>query len=158
MMRTKKMWISAVTLLGLSACGSSGGQAFSVGPGFSPDPATATGNAGGMTDASSLSGDCRGWIASSPNHVLTVTGAMPMLRIAANGGAADITLVVQRPDGTYLCNDDSDGLNPMVEGAFVPGEYKIFIGSYDAQSAGSAYRVGVSGQPTMTPTSLGAPS
>ena len=76
---------------------------------------------------------------------------------APNGGTNDITLVVQRPDGTYLCNDDSDGLNPMVEGPFAAGAYQIFVGAYSAEAAGASYRLGISELPTTTPTSLGAP-
>lgn len=159
---SKRILISAVAGLGLAGCcfgggGGGGGAAFNLAPGFTPDPQTATGNAGGLTDASTLSGDCRGYIASSPNHVLTATAAFPNLRVAVNGGTADVTLVVQRPDGTYLCNDDSDGLNPMVEGPFAAGEHKIFVGSYSAESAGAGYRIGISELQTTTPTSVGTP-
>ncbi len=159
---SKRILISVISAgIGLGGCCfggmGGGGAAFSLTPGFTPDPQLATGNAGGLTDSSTLSGECRGYIPSTPNHVLTATGAFPHLRIAANGGSADITLVVQRPDGTYLCNDDSDGLNPMVEGPFAAGEYRIFVGSYSAESAGAAYRIGISELQTTTPTTIGTP-
>ena len=65
----------------------------------------------------------------------------------------DITLVVHRPDGTFLCNDDSEGFNPMVEGNFSPGRYRVWIGSY-AQGENGSYRLGLSAQPGMTPSRL----
>lgn len=161
---SKRILISAIAGLGLAGCcfgggsmGGGGGAGFSLAPGFTPDPATATGNAGGLTDASTLSGDCRGYIAATPNHVLTATGAFPNLRIAVNGGSADLTLVVQRPDGTYLCNDDFEGFHPLVEGPFAAGEHRIYVGSYNAESAGAAYRLGISELQSTTPTSVGTP-
>lgn len=180
----KRFWISASAGLILTGCcmgslgdiaggagggGGGGGLAgggpsvggngtnFNLGPGFMPDPATATGTAGGPTDASTLQPDCRGYIATTPNHVLTATGAFANLRIVVNGGNADLTLVVQGPDGRYLCNDDSDGLHPMVQGAFSAGEYRIFVGTYSAQVAGAPYRIGISELSATTPSTIGSP-
>ena len=152
----------AVALTAAGCCmggggGGGGGAAFSLAPGFQPDPTTATGSAGGIVDASSLNSECRGYVSITPSHVLTATGAFPNLRIAVNGGSADLTLVVRRPDGTYLCNDDSEGLNPMVEGPFAAGEHQIFVGTYSAESAGSSYRIGISELATTTPSTVGAP-
>ena len=42
---------------------------------------------------------------------------------------ADTTLVVQTPHGTYLCNDNSEGMNPMVSGRFRGGQYLVWVGS-----------------------------
>lgn len=161
----KRLIVAAIASLALAGCcfggatggGGGGGASFSLGPGFMPDPATATGQAGGLVQANTLSGDCRGYVSMTPNHVLTATGAFPNLRIAVNGGTADLTLVVRRPDGTYLCNDDSEGLNPMVEGPFAAGEHQIFVGSYSAESAGAAYRLGISELATTTPSTVGMP-
>ena len=55
--------------------------------------------------------------------------------------SSDTTLVVQRPDGTYLCNDDAEGRNPVVSGSFPAGAYRVWIGSYRARD-NSAYRLG----------------
>jgi hypothetical protein len=130
-----------------------GGANLTLDTGFSPDPATATGTSGGSVDASSLNEDCTGWISASPDHVLELRSAMPRLRIMALGTeeGSDTTLVVRRSDGTYLCNDDSDGLHPMVEGAFAQGRHEIFVGSYQ-EGARQAYRLGVSAQENATPT------
>lgn len=161
---TRYQFASSLAALAMGGCcftggvgGAGSGQGFSLAPGFVPDPQTATGTAGGLTDASSLGPGCRGFIAATPNHVLTATAPFPNLIIAVNGGSADLTLVVQRPDGSYLCNDDADGLHPMVSGPFAAGEHRIFIGSYNAQAVGSAYRIGISELPTTTPSSIGAP-
>jgi hypothetical protein len=155
----KRFWISAIAGLGLAGCcmgGGGGGAPVSLGPGFTPDPTTVTGQAGGVVDASSFGSGCLGHIGSSPNHVLTVTGPIPYLRIVAAAGE-DITLVVRRPDGTYLCNDDTEGLNPMVEGQFVPGNYDVYVGSYSSEGQFASYRVGFSANQATMPSSLPPP-
>lgn len=158
---SERILISAIVGLGLAGCcfggASDAGADFSLAPGFSPDPASGTGNAGGLTDASTLSSECRGYIAATPNHLLTATAAFPSLRIAINGGNTDVTLVVQRPDGSYLCNDDFEGLNPLVEAPFAAGEHRIYIGTYSAESAGARYRIGISELSSTSPNSIGTP-
>ena len=159
---SKRILISAVAGLGLAGCcfggaASGGGESFNLAPGFMPDPATATGNAGGLTDASTLNSECRGYIAATPNHILTATAPFTNLRIAVNGGSTDVTLVVQRPDGSFLCNDDFEGLNPLVEGPFAAGEHRIYICTYNAESAGARYRIGVSELGSTSPSTLGMP-
>src|SRR5690606_35132525 len=99
---------------------------------FTPDPHTANGAAGGGTDASTLDPNCRGWVASRPDHLLVTSGDFANLRVMARS-EQDTTLVIRMPDGTYRCNDDSEGgVNPLVEGAFPAGTYAIFVGTYSA--------------------------
>lgn len=130
------------------------GATITLGTGFSPDPTIATGTSGGAREASSLNEECAGWISASPDHVLELQAAMPRLKIMAYGTEedSDVTLVVHRPDGSWLCNDDSDGFHPMVEGELPAGRYEIFVGSYE-EGRHQAYRLGITTQENATPTS-----
>jgi len=122
-------------------------------PGFLPDPQVVSGTSGGSESATTLGVGCIGFVARTPDHFLQVGGAgFPSLRVMVSSDT-DTTLVVRRPDGTFLCNDDSDGTNPMVEGNFPPGQYRVWIGSY-AQGQNGSYRLGVSAQAGMTPSRL----
>ena len=124
-----------------------------VSPGFLPDPTVVSGTSGGSVSATSLGAGCLGFVAHTPDHFIQVGGSgFPSLRVMAKSDV-DTTLVVLRPDGTFLCNDDSEGTNPMVEGNFPPGRYRVWIGSY-AQGQNGSYRLGLSAQPGMTPSRL----
>ena len=107
----------------------------SIAPGFAPAPMTFSGISGGMTDASTLSPGCAGTVTENPDVVFTATAPFPHLRIVAKS-STDITLVVQHPNGTFVCNDDFDGYNPMVEGMYGVGEYKVWVGSYSSDEHG----------------------
>lgn len=151
-MKTSAMFVLVAAVL--AGCGSSGGDAISLSPGFTPDPTTATGTAGGPQSASELSSSCNGGnIANNPNHTLTAGGTFPNLRIMARSDG-DTTIVVRKPDGSYECNDDSDGLNPMVTLTNAPaGEYRIWVGTFQ-DDASPSYTLGISELPTTTPSSL----
>ncbi len=108
-----------------------GGSAVSLSPGFLPDPMVARGSAGGSIAASSLARDCVGWVSGPPTVEATMTGTFPFLRVIADGGNTDLTLVVQRPDGSFACNDDADGTNPVVDGPMGIGVARIWVGTYE---------------------------
>ncbi|MEM9190897.1 MAG: hypothetical protein AAGF12_17055 [Myxococcota bacterium] len=152
--------------LALGACGndeegsssSSGGSDTNFGTvtlqaGFTA-PHVVEGRSGGTTDASSVSAECVGTIDSTPDHALELSAAMAGLRIFA-AAEEDITLVIQKPDGSYLCNDDSDGTNPMVSmESFPAGTYKIWIGNYNVEEGGAAYKLGFSTAADASPALL----
>jgi hypothetical protein len=123
--------------------------ALSLGSGFLPDPRRVTGTAGGPIDASAVDSSCRGYVSAAPQHVLTLTTAMPFLRVYVQS-RSDTTLVVRRPDGTFSCADDSYGLNPSVEGAFPAGTYQVWVGSYLANST-APYRLSFTELPRNHP-------
>lgn len=106
-----------------------GPTALSLTPGFQPDPMTARGTAGGTTLANTLNNNCRGRIPDVPQHTVTLQNDFRYLKVLVHS-TEDTTLVIRQPDGSYRCDDDSEGLNPIVGGAFGPGEYQIFIGTY----------------------------
>ncbi len=127
-------------------------------PGFTPDPHIVSGVSGGSVSATSLSSDCRGWIANEPNHLFTASGNFNTLRILVNGGAEDTTLVVQKPDGTYVCNDDAEGHNPIIANVpFPSGTYKIWVGSYQ-QSVTAAYNLGFTELTSVQVAQVGLPA
>ena len=137
----------------LFACGGGGGDAIALAPGFTA-PNMVEGRAGGLTDATSLNPSCIGRISSDPDHALTLSAAIPNLRIFARADE-DITLVVQLPDGTYLCDDDTEGYNPVVTApSFAAGEYKIWVGSYSTEDGGASYKLGFSTDASAMPSSL----
>ena len=120
--------------------------------GFMPDPHKAEGTSGGARDASGLGAGCVGYISETPDHLFVASDSFTNLRIMAHS-SGDVTLVVQKPDGSYLCNDDFEGTDPLVEGSFPPGTYKIWIGSYE-QGTNSPYKLGFSELSSVTPATL----
>lgn len=101
--------------------------------GFTPDPWTQDLQAGGGGEASdNLASGCRGFINfSAPDVDLNYESGNFSLYIYADSDS-DTTLVVNAPDGSWHCDDDSgDGLNPMVTFRKPQrGNYNIWVGVY----------------------------
>lgn len=105
------------------------------------DPFIVTFNSGGPFNAAEQEGiaeNCRGYVTGNPNHrVNIVSDDVAMLRIMFVA-AGDTTLIVQLPDGSWLCNDDSGNsssvdfaLSPMVEIQNpAQGSYNVWVGSF----------------------------
>jgi hypothetical protein len=140
--------------VGVPAAGGSNFGTISLAPGFMPDPHTARGTSGGAIDASTLNATCRGWISQQPDHLFVAQGAFANLRLMVNGASQDTTLVVQRADGSYVCDDDTEGRDPVVAGGFAPGIYKIWVGSY-SRGQSIPYTLGVSELASSMPSTLG---
>lgn len=109
------------------------------------------GSTGGSIPGSGVSGQgvCRGYYLGAPNHLLLVPNPRDFLRIYVMS-AADSTLIVRRPDGEILCNDDTYGFNPSIEGSFPAGLYQVWVGSYRENEV-RPYRVTVTANPSNQP-------
>ena len=114
-------------------------------------PVAAMGRTNGVFDAGNVRGEgtCRGWVQAAPSHTMLVRTPQPFLLVAVTS-AADSTLIIRRPDGTLVCNDDRFNLNPGVQGAFPAGIYQMWVGSY-RQGEVRPYRITVSSDPTVHP-------
>ncbi|MBK6577964.1 MAG: hypothetical protein IPG17_17540 [Sandaracinaceae bacterium] len=96
-----------------------------------------SGRFGGPDSAQSLSPECPGWVASQPNHEIYVPAELEFAQLVVNSDPFDTTLVVQLPDGSFLCNDDTHGLNPAVQLEPVPsGQLRVWVGSYQEGQEG----------------------
>ena len=82
--------------------------------GFPEDPYGVSLSSGGSRDASNLGGNCTGYIANAPDVRLNYdAGNLPLYIYA--GSSADTTLVINAPDGSWYCDDDSRGaLDPSM--------------------------------------------
>jgi len=100
--------------------------------GFTPDPQVIAVRSGGSLNAQSLSPSCRGFISEAPDVRLNYdAGSLPLIISVA--ASADTTLVVNGPDGSWYCDDDTgvNGLNPMVRfNEPKSGRYEIWVGTY----------------------------
>lgn len=148
---------SGLALLVALAAGCGGGGPIEIPAGFS-GVKTASGRFGGPQAATGFGPGCVGFISNAPDHQIQVAAPMPFARFVANGGTMDVTLVVQLPDGTYRCNDDAEGLNPIVDVPNLPaGLTKVWIGALANGGTGN-YKFGFASAPTTTPASIGAPT
>ncbi|MGV3578232.1 peptidase S1 [Brevundimonas sp.] len=110
-----------------SAAATSGGMRARAG--FTPDPIRVNIYSGGSIDASRLGGSCVGMIASAPDYEFTYTaGSFPLsFRVQSQG---DTSLIINGPDGRWYCNDDAQGLNPILTWGRPPsGSYDIWVGA-----------------------------
>lgn len=72
----------------------------------------------------------------APDAVLALPEAVANLAIFARS-EADLTIAVRAPDGAWLCNDDSFGLDPAVIFAQAPaGDYLIWVGGFSQGAEG----------------------
>lgn len=113
-------------------------------------PLTFEGISGGAITAleitnteNTATGYCDGFASRQPNHILKLASFFEFLRLEVES-PADTTILVQGPGGVW-CNDDSHNANPMIEGVWQPGEYKVWIGSYQANSNNN-YRIKITGK------------
>ena len=102
---------------------------FELGRSFKPDPFVVMGRAGGARNASNLDPSCSGWVSRTPDHVFVAETHYGSLRVLA-AAPTDVTLVIEKPDGTYFCNDDGEGTNPVIGASFAAGRYKLWVGSF----------------------------
>jgi hypothetical protein len=115
--------------------------------GFTPDPRVVPVVSGGSINATRVRGrgTCRGFISASPDvRLVYASGSFPLI-ISADSNS-DTTLVVNTPDGRWLCDDDSGerGLNPSIRiDRPRSGRYEIWVGSYRA-GANSRARLHIS--------------
>jgi hypothetical protein len=103
--------------------------------GFPNDPASVQLQSGGSIDAATLGGACKGFIADAPDYrVNYAAGNFPLIFVAI--ADVDTTLVINAPDGSWYCDDDSDGnLDPRVTfGDPASGQYDVWVGTYASAS------------------------
>ena len=148
-MKVRKVVLGLAPVVALAAIlaipAISGAQNFgsvSLNTGFMPDPRMLSGTSGGGTSASSMGGSCRGWITPQPDHYMFLNTPFSWLRVFVRSGG-DTTLVVRGPMPSMAtrCNDDRFGFNPAIEGAWAPGQYHIWVGSYSSGQMHS-YQIG----------------
>ena len=111
----------------------------SLSAGFQPDPQFVSLSAGGSLSASSASSGCRGYITNAPDVRLNYTsGSLPL--IISVDSASDTTLVVNAPNGSWYCDDDSgEGSNPSIRfSSPLSGRYEIWVGTYSSSCCASA--------------------
>lgn len=111
--------------------------------GFSPDPRVVAGTATGEALAKTIHRKCRGWISQTPDYLLDADTAFFQLYVLARS-RSDVLLVVRKPDGSVLCNDNRPGTkNPMVRSDFPIGTTQVWVGVKE-EGASAAYRLGFS--------------
>jgi hypothetical protein len=113
----------------------------SLSGGFQPDPMNVQTVSGGTNDASSSVGNgCNGFVSTAPDVRINYSpGALPLIILV--NSSSDTTLVINAPDGTWICDDDSGnlGTNPSVTlRSAQSGQYDIWVGSYVRGDAAGA--------------------
>lgn len=103
--------------------------------GFPLDPFLVSANGGGDLDVGILNEDCDGFINPNPTLTINWAGSADVARVFTYSDA-DPILVVQTPDGKFLCSDDSTSLllDPQIEiSKPAPGKYNVWVGSAAAK-------------------------
>lgn len=107
----------------------------SLSSGFLMDPYLLRVISGGSQEASSLDKSCQGFIKEQPDVVINWSGEADALHLFTYSDG-DAMLVVETPDGEFLCNDDADD---VTVDALIniedpqEGEYNIYTGSFRAE-------------------------
>lgn len=108
----------------------------SLSAGFTPDPHSVPMVAGGGIDASRLGNGCVGKISNAPDYQVTYTaGGLPLVFRTRSG--EDTTLVINAPNGSWRCDDDSygDGDAEVRFNNPQSGVYDVWVGTYGSEPA-----------------------
>jgi hypothetical protein len=126
--------------------------------GFTPDPHVVSVNAGGPIDVSTVSDNCRGFIAERPSFTLRYRAGDTFPLYVGVAADEDTTLVVKGPNGQWMCDDDSgDNLNPVISWEHPrSGRYQIWVGRFGTSDLAPAqlYISEISGPADAVPTDL----
>ena len=100
--------------------------------GFQPDPLSLEVVAGGSHAVDVGDGCDYGMVADAPDLEITYTGEIGLDLYVYAVSMEDTTLLVNLPDGSWVCDDDSyDDGDPLIQlGAAPGGVYDIWVGTY----------------------------
>ena len=121
----------------VNVMGEPGYGAYTLSAGFTPDPTAYAVTAGGSEQASQFNQadgtSCfAGNIANVPDVRVNYTaGTTFPLRFYVSTPGTDTTLAINAPDGSWHCNDDTVGLQPVIDFATpLSGQYDVFVGTF----------------------------
>lgn len=156
------IWVGAISgesvgaELHLSELASDGGSAASIDmssaatfgeiilrSGFTPDPHQIEMTAGGNIQAAQIDSSCTGFIAASPDYEVTYRDAGSYPLSFTFNGRGDTTLMINAPDGSWHCDDDSAGNNNprVVFRDAMDGVYDVWVGSYGSDMIGGTLSI-----------------
>lgn len=125
----------------------------SLSAGFMPDPYDVRITSGGglHVSAMDLGAGCVGYATRTPDYILDYSAGTGMLRFFVEGDG-DTALVINAPDGSWHCDDDSFGtFDPTVSfDAPRSGQYDIWVASY-AEGANVSGRLKITELTTERP-------
>lgn len=110
--------------------------------GFTPDPYRVSVTAGGAIDAyadTPLPAACVGNVANAPDFEVTYeAGRLPL--VFRTLSSVDTTLIINGPDGSWSCDDDSYGDGDAQVRFDKPrtGTYDVWIGTFGGGTANAA--------------------
>lgn len=111
-----------------------------IAPNFRPKAIALRGISGGEVETQTTSGrkltetgECIGFIDSSPDHRITLTQPFRSLKLQVKS-SGDTILLVRGPGGTW-CSDDASDRNPEIGGDWLEGTYEIWVGSYEENTS-----------------------
>lgn len=135
----KKALFAATAAVALVIGGHATAQDYSLSPtfgatnlsaNFQPDPYRISLTAGGPIDVSRQINGCFGFIADAPDYRLQYTPGGFSLFFYVDA-PEDTTLVINAPDGSWYCDDDTRGLDPVVQfPSPMAGQYDIWVGTW----------------------------
>ncbi len=128
-------------------------------PGFAPSPVTINVVSGGdiAVKPLALGDNCLGYAAADPDVVVELAAGFERVTFLI-ASAEDTTLIVNLPNGSWSCNDDTNGLNPaLVYYNAAPGSYQIWIGSYATETFDDAVLYLAESGPEALPTTATGP-
>jgi serine protease Do len=106
--------------------------------------------------ATGIGAECVGYATPAPDYRVQWTGNSEGLRIFFYSTLedGDTTLVINQPDGSWLCIDDASGLNPLID-ILNPaeGQYDIWVGSFSPDENIPGYLV-ITENADVTPNAL----
>jgi hypothetical protein len=115
----------------------------SLAPGFGPTRGRLAVDATGRIDVGRtalawMDRGCRGFVTRAPSARLDWAGGGEAVHVYVEG-EGDTTLLVRKPDGEWVCNDDDVGLSAgLILNPAAAGAYDIYVGAYGEEGAGSA--------------------
>ena len=151
--------VSASAQDGLNPAGAPRYGRQTLAAGFSPSPFTYDAVSGGDINVKSLNlGDnCLGYAASDPDFAIELSDSFSRITFLI-ASEEDTTLIINLPNGSWSCNDDSNGLNPaLVYHDAAPGPYQIWIGSYAAETYDDSVLYVSEAGPEALPTTATGP-
>lgn len=79
---------------------------------------------------------CVGYAEREPDHILSVSQPLSRITIEVESNGSDTTLMIEAPDETVYCGDDGNDSDAVIEGRqWAAGEYKVWVGTFDAGQA-----------------------